>query len=48
MIDLSKTDKKTDNEYFPPQRTKYNDIFGKGWVAPQTSYKGTMIESMTH
>ena len=49
MIDLSKTDKKTDNEYFPPlKEPNIMTYLAKDWVAPQTSYKDAMIESMTH
>jgi hypothetical protein len=49
MIDLSKTDKKTDNEYFPPlKEPNIMTYLAKDWVAPQKSYKDAMIESMTH
>ena len=45
MIDLSKTDKKTDNEYFPPlKEPNIMTYLAKDWVAPQTSYKDAMIE----
>ena len=48
MIDLSKTNKKTDNEYFPPlKEPNIMTYLGKDWVAPQASYKDAMIESMT-
>ena len=49
MIDLSKTVKKTDNEYFPP--LKEPAIFSyldADWTADQkVSYKDAMVESMT-
>ena len=49
MIDLSKTNKKTDDEYFPPlKEPNIMTYLAKDWVAPQTSYKDAMIESMTH
>ena len=48
MIDLSKAVKKTDNEYFPPlDEPNIMSYLDKDWVAPESSYKDAMIDSMT-
>ena len=48
MIDLSKTDKKTDNEYFPPlKEPNIMHYLDKDWVAESKSYKDAMVDSMT-
>ena len=48
MIDLSKTNKKTDDEYFPPlKEPNIMTYLAQDWVAPTQPYKDAMIESMT-